>query len=206
VTPAAAPTLASPAPAPAAPARAERADQIWSYAIVEAETYDGRRLKVMAVIDEFTRECLTIRVLRDARSADAVLADLYGRRGRPETVRTDDGALAGKSYLPSFVSRLRGGLISSQAFASASEAQFAFDSFKRDYNGGLRIAAPRSPAPPAPSRAAPAQPPAPALYGSSGRGGWRPGPGDRGESAPRYAGGGRWRPDYAPYRWARYPY
>jgi hypothetical protein len=191
--------------------RAERAGQIWSYAIVEAETYDGRKLKVMAVIDEFTHECLTIRVLRDAASANVVLVELYGRRGHPETVRIDDGALAGKSYLPSFIARLRGGLISSQAFASASEAQFAFDGWKRDYNGGLRIASPRSPTPAAPSRMAPAASPAPAIYGSSGygasgRGTSMPRGRYAGGSASRYAGG-RWSPGgYAPYRWAPYPY
>jgi hypothetical protein len=161
--------------------RAERADQIWSYAIVEAETYDGRRFKVMAVIDEFSHECLTIRVLRDATASALVLSDLYGRRGRPEQVRSDDGALAGKSFLPSFVARLRSGLISSEAFASPRDAQFAFDGWMREYNAGLRVTAARSPVPPAPRRVTPAEPPASPDYTPS------PTPA---RPMPRYAGDG----------------
>ena len=41
--------------------RPERRNHVWSYDFVEAETHDGRKLRPMALIDEFTRECLAIR-------------------------------------------------------------------------------------------------------------------------------------------------
>ena len=44
--------------------RSERANHVWSYDFVEARTHDGRSLRLLTMIDEFTRECLAIRVAR----------------------------------------------------------------------------------------------------------------------------------------------
>jgi putative transposase len=44
--------------------RPERRNHVWSYDLVEAQTHDGRKVRLMTLIDEFTRECLAIRVAR----------------------------------------------------------------------------------------------------------------------------------------------
>lgn len=56
-------------------------------------TYDGRPIKLMVVIDEYTRECLAIHVARCIRAKDAidVFADLMEIHGIPEHIRSDNG-------------------------------------------------------------------------------------------------------------------
>jgi transposase InsO family protein len=65
--------------------RPERANHVWSYDFVEDRTHDGRKFSLLNVIDEFTHECLAIRVGRRLRAADVidVLADLFLLRGVP---------------------------------------------------------------------------------------------------------------------------
>jgi putative transposase len=48
--------------------RPERRNHVWSYDFVEAQTHDGRKFRLMTLIDEFTRECLAIRVARRINS------------------------------------------------------------------------------------------------------------------------------------------
>ena len=48
--------------------RPERRNHVWSYDFVEAQTHDGRKLRLMTLIDEFTRECVAIRVARRINS------------------------------------------------------------------------------------------------------------------------------------------
>jgi len=71
----------------------ERRDHVWSYDFVEARTHDGRKFRMLNVVDEFTRECLAIRVARKLKGADVidVLSDLFMLRGVPEHVRSDNG-------------------------------------------------------------------------------------------------------------------
>jgi transposase InsO family protein len=66
---------------------------IWSYDSVQARTSDGRASRMLAVIDEFTRECLAIDVARRLTSDDVPerLSDLFVRRGVPEHIRSDNG-------------------------------------------------------------------------------------------------------------------
>ena len=73
--------------------RPERANHVWAYDFVEDCTRDGRKLRMLNVVDEFTRECLAIRVGRKLGSADVidVLADLFIARGTPGFVRSDNG-------------------------------------------------------------------------------------------------------------------
>ncbi|SDA35295.1 HTH-like domain-containing protein [Methylobacterium sp. UNC378MF] len=70
----------------------ERRDHVWSYDFVEARTHDGRKFRMLNVVDEFTRECLAIRVARKLKGADVidVLSDLFMLRGVPEHVRSDN--------------------------------------------------------------------------------------------------------------------
>ncbi len=71
----------------------ERRDHVWAYDFVEARTHDGRKFRMLNVVDEFTRECLAIRVARKLKGADVidVLSDLFILRGVPEHVRSDNG-------------------------------------------------------------------------------------------------------------------
>ena len=52
--------------------RPERPNHVWSYDFVEDRTHNGRKLRMLNVIDEFTRECLTIRVDRKLKSTDVI--------------------------------------------------------------------------------------------------------------------------------------
>ncbi len=69
-------------------------NHVWSYDFVEVQTNDGRRLRLMTLIDEFTRECLAIRVARRINSFGVIetMADVMLERGVPEHIRSDNGA------------------------------------------------------------------------------------------------------------------
>ena len=73
--------------------RPEHKDHVWSYDFVHERTHDGRPLKVLTVIDEYTRECLALRVERKLRSEHVleVLAELFVYRGVPKHIRSDNG-------------------------------------------------------------------------------------------------------------------
>ncbi len=73
--------------------RPERTNHVWSYDFVEARTHDGRKFRMLNLIDEFTRECLAIRIDRKLQSIDVidVLSDLFILRGVPGHIRSDNG-------------------------------------------------------------------------------------------------------------------
>ena len=73
--------------------RPERSNQVWSYDFVKAMTHDGRTLRLLVLIDEYTRECLAIRVARRLGSCEVieVLAEVMLWRGIPENIRSDNG-------------------------------------------------------------------------------------------------------------------
>jgi transposase InsO family protein len=73
--------------------RAERPNHVWSYDFVEDRTHDGRKYRMLNIIDEFTHECLAIRIDRRLKAIDVidVLSDLFSLRGVPEHVRSDNG-------------------------------------------------------------------------------------------------------------------
>ena len=79
--------------------RPERPNHVWSYDFVQDRTEDGRRIRMLTVIDEFTRRCLAIVVARRLRSDDVLhcLTDLFVAHGPPEHIRSDNG--------PEFVAR-----------------------------------------------------------------------------------------------------
>src|SRR5438270_1903440 len=72
--------------------RAERPTHVWSYDFVEERTHDGRKFRMLNIIDEFTHECLAIQVSRRLKSIDVidVLSDLFILRGVPGHVRSDN--------------------------------------------------------------------------------------------------------------------
>jgi hypothetical protein len=79
--------------------RPEHRDHVWSCDFVEDRTHDGRKYRMLDVIDEFTHECLAVRVSRRLKSTDVidVPSDLFVLRGVPSHIRSDNG--------PEFVAR-----------------------------------------------------------------------------------------------------
>ena len=73
--------------------RAEHANHVWSYDFVEDRTHDGRKYRMLNAVDEFTRECLAIRVARRLKSVHVIemLAELFMLRGVPRYIRSDNG-------------------------------------------------------------------------------------------------------------------
>ena len=73
--------------------RPQRPNHVWAYDFVRIRTHDTRAVRLLTVIDEYTRECLTIRADRHIRSSDVIetLAELMARRGVPEHIRPDNG-------------------------------------------------------------------------------------------------------------------
>ncbi len=76
------------------PLQAEFPNYVWTYDFMEDATADGRKLRILTVVDEFTRECLAIVVARQFPSAAVipVLARLFAARGRPAFMRSDNGS------------------------------------------------------------------------------------------------------------------
>lgn len=74
--------------------RSEHKDHVWSYDFVMDQTHNGRPFRMFNVIDEFTRECLAIKVGRKLKSEDVIntLAELFLTRGIPKHVRSDNGS------------------------------------------------------------------------------------------------------------------
>jgi putative transposase len=141
--------------------RAERPNHVWSYDFVEDRTHDGRKFRMLCVIDEFTHETLAIRVKRKLNSTDVLetLADLMILRGTPAFVRSDNGpefiaqalrdwiAAVGSQtayiepgspwengYCESFNSKLRDELLNGEIFFSLAEAQVLIEAWRRHYN------------------------------------------------------------------------
>ena len=141
--------------------RAERPNHIWSYDFVEDRTHDGRKYRMLNIVDEFTRECLAIRIDRKLNSTAVidVLSDLFILRGVPEYVRSDNGPEfvakavqdwikavgAGTAYITpgspwengfieSFNARLRDELLDGEIFYSLKEARVVIESWRRHYN------------------------------------------------------------------------
>jgi hypothetical protein len=73
--------------------RAERRNHVWSYDFLEERTHDRRKIRLLNIIDEFTHECLAIRVSHRLKSIDVIdlLSDLFILRGVPEHIRSDNG-------------------------------------------------------------------------------------------------------------------
>ncbi len=73
--------------------RAEYPNHVWSYDIVFDRTHDGRPLRILVIVDEYTRECLSIDVARRLTSEDVLyrLGNLFVKRGAPVYVRSDNG-------------------------------------------------------------------------------------------------------------------
>jgi len=68
-------------------------DHVWAYDFVHLRLHDGTGIRLLTVIDEYSRACLAIRAARSIRSADVIegLAELMVTRGVPDHIRSDNG-------------------------------------------------------------------------------------------------------------------
>ncbi|MDP9474380.1 MAG: IS3 family transposase [Actinomycetota bacterium] len=141
--------------------RAEYIDHVWSYDFAMDTTEDGRRLKVMPVVDEYTRECLALEMKRSITAGDVVevLDRLFSEWGEPAYIRSDNGpefiaetikrwlAVCGvktlyiepgspweNAYSETFISRLRDELLNREVFANLKEAQVLAGDYREHYN------------------------------------------------------------------------
>ena len=141
--------------------RPEYETHVWSYDFVHYRTHEGRPLKILTVLDEFTRECLAIRVARrmDSLKVLTTLAGLFLRHGVPVHIRSDNGPeftaqvvrkwlerLKVKTlfiepgspwengYNESFNGKLRDELLNLEIFFTLREAQVLAGGWRREYN------------------------------------------------------------------------
>jgi putative transposase len=141
--------------------RARHKDHVWSYDFLTDRTEDGRQIRLLAVIDEYTRECLAIEVGRSFTSQDVigVLQYLFAVRGAPQHIRSDNGPeFVAKAvcrwlekanvktlfvakgspwengYVESFNGTLRDELLNGEIFLSMEEVRWVIDRWRLDYN------------------------------------------------------------------------
>lgn len=141
--------------------RPEHPNHVWSFDFVEAATHDGRRIRLMTLIDEFSRKCLAIRVARRINAIGVIetLADAMLFEGVPTFIRSDNGpemvakvlrqwlsGLGTKSlyiepgspwengYCESFNGKLRDELLNGEIFYSLREAKVVIEQWRIHYN------------------------------------------------------------------------
>lgn len=141
--------------------KAEHINHVWTYDFIEDATEDGRKLKFLTVLDEWTRESPAIEIGRSITSKGVivVLEYLFMVRGVPGFIRSDNGPefiadaikrwLADKKvgtlyiepgspwengYIESFHGRLRDELLNRELFYSVKEAKVLVENWRLEYN------------------------------------------------------------------------
>ena len=141
--------------------RAEFPKHVWSYDFMEDRTHNGVKFRILNIIDEFTRECLAVRVGRSLthQSVIEVLTKLFCERGVPVHIRSDNGSeftakrvrywlkrLEVKplfiepgspwenGYIESFNGKMRDELLAREIFYSLKEAQILIEMWRKYYN------------------------------------------------------------------------
>jgi len=136
-------------------------NHVWSYDFVSERTHDGRPLKILTLIDEYSRECLALLVERRITSDDVLycLADLFIRQGIPEHIRSDNGpeftakvvrqwlgSVGVKplfiepgspwenGYNESFNGKLRDEVLNREVFSTLKEAKVVIEKWRQEYN------------------------------------------------------------------------
>lgn len=136
-------------------------NHVWSYDFVFERTYDGRPIKILNIIDEFTRECLASVAARRIRAQDVILilADLFLKHGTPQFIRSDNGPefIADKlrhwfqtlevqplyimpgspwenGYVESFNGKMRDQFLNGETFYTLLEAQVLIERWRIHYN------------------------------------------------------------------------
>jgi transposase InsO family protein len=141
--------------------RAEHRNHVWSYDFVFDRTHDGRPLRMLTLVDEYTRECLAIDIERRLDSEDVLdrLEALFVSRGTPEFIRSDnDAEFTAKAvrewlarvnvqtlfiapgspwengYIESFNGKLRDELLDREIFYTLGEAKILIERWRHEYN------------------------------------------------------------------------
>jgi len=141
--------------------RPEKPKHVWSYDMAMDRTTDGRPVRILAIIDEFTRECLTLYPARRITHQDVLekLYELFIKRGTPEYIRSDNGpeftAKAVKEwlshtevgplyiepgspwengYVESFIGKFRDELLNGEIFDTLLEARVVIENWRKEYN------------------------------------------------------------------------
>ncbi len=141
--------------------RPEHYNHIWSYDFLSERLENGRLVKLLVVIDEFTRECLAIDVNRKIKGPDVVevLRYLFAVRGEPDFIRSDNGPEFASNtvtkwlkapgvktlfvapgspwengYVESFNSKLRDELLKRELFLHIDELRYVANRWRMDYN------------------------------------------------------------------------
>ena len=136
-------------------------NHVWSYDFVADRLSNGKKIRILTVIDEYTRKCLAIRVSYNLTSDDVLdtLSDLFLQEGMPDYIRSDNGSeftaktlqdwlreLKVKTafiepgspwengYNESFNGRLRDELLNGESFYSLKEAQAIIEDWRNHYN------------------------------------------------------------------------
>lgn len=143
------------------PTRAERLNHVWSWDFVADRTDNGGALRILSLIDEYSRECVALQVARRLRSADLieVMERLATERGLPEHIRSDNGSefiartlrqwLANcgvktlyidpgspwqNGHVESFNGSLRDECLDRELMLSVAEARVLIEDYRRHYN------------------------------------------------------------------------
>jgi putative transposase len=141
--------------------RPEYKDHVWSYDFMVDRTTNGRAFRILNIIDEFTRECLSTRVNRKISSQDVIdeLFNFFIFRSIPEHIRSDNGPeftaravrkwlnrLGVKTlfiergspwengYIESFNGKMRDELLNREIFTTLEEAKVLIGQWRREYN------------------------------------------------------------------------
>ena len=141
--------------------RAQRANHVWSWDIIHDQTEAGSTLRILTLIDEYTKQCLAIEVGRSIRAVDAirVLGGAIERYGQPEHIRSDNGpefiaeairqwmstaqikslyiqpgSPWEQAYIESFHDKFRDECLNRELFATLAEACVIIASWRREYN------------------------------------------------------------------------
>ncbi len=133
----------------------------WSLDFVHDQLSDGRRIKLMTIVDEYTRESLGVSVARSIQGKDVVreLERVIGERGKPQEIQSDNGSeFAGNvvqgwahtsgiewgfiepgkpvqnCYIESFNGKIRDECLNENWFETLAEAETVIEIWRNDYN------------------------------------------------------------------------
>ena len=141
--------------------RPEYRNHVWSYDFVADRTQDGKALKMLTLIDEYSRECLAIDVERSLKSFQVLerLGDLFVERGTPDYTRSDNGpeftahlirewlqrlgvqtlfiepgSPWENGYVESFNGKFRDECLNGELFYTLGEAKILIEGWRSEYN------------------------------------------------------------------------
>jgi putative transposase len=141
--------------------RPEHQNHVWSYDFAMARTSEGRPFRILAILDEYTRECLSLVVSRRIVSEDVMdqLFSLFVLRCTPMYIRSDNGPeFTARSirqwlsrvgvgtlfiepgspwengYVESFLGKLRDELLNREVFSTLLEAKVLVEQWRKEYN------------------------------------------------------------------------